>query len=243
MQLQGSSLRQRRTIDEGIAERWHEARRCGPLQAYCQRPTGLADEMCWWATVPDVSAHGLRLVVERRFDSGTVLAVDLLDKERYQKHQTRLVRVKQATDRTDGRWSIDCTFLDTQPADESGDALLSLARIERDSVTLTAPGPLGGRHRPPLPPFPVRPVLVRSVGWSLFLLMLLYLTNAWRDPSQPCLWTFEVGLGIVALAVMMVLLSAAVDWLNKLVAARMGHVRPSLWARTLRDYLVPRRFR
>ena len=221
--------------------RWHEARRSSHLEAYCQRPTGLTDELCWRATVPDISSDGLRLVVDRRFEAGTVLAVDLIDKERCRQYPTKLVRVKEVTAQTGSEWSIECTFLDAPPAAEPDDALPVPWRTEPSRAPLTAPCSLQMRRRSPLPRFPVRQVLVQSAGWAVFLVMLLYLANARREPSEPNIWRLDIGLGVAALGVLLVVFSACVEWLNKLIASRMGQLHLTLWARTVCACLVPRR--
>ncbi len=63
---------------------------------------------CWPGTTRDVSARGLCLVLKRRFEPGTMLAVELKSR-RHQQH-TLLVRVVWTNKDAGNHWAHGCTF-------------------------------------------------------------------------------------------------------------------------------------
>jgi hypothetical protein len=77
----------------------------------CQRPT-LANrrtaETAWLGRLRDISAEGMGLRINRSFERGTLLIVDLSTKAEEQRHL--LVRVVHATLERKGHWLIGCAF-------------------------------------------------------------------------------------------------------------------------------------
>jgi hypothetical protein len=60
-------------------------------------------------TVRDISPGGIAVVLERRFELGTILIVEAPDNPKHAS-ESRPVRVCHATPETDGRWIIGCAF-------------------------------------------------------------------------------------------------------------------------------------
>lgn len=71
----------------------------------------------WTGTVQDISTNGMRLVLRRRFEPGSTLAVELKSQDRQftRRLQFRVAWVKRASA---GQWSLGCTFLQRLGRDE-----------------------------------------------------------------------------------------------------------------------------
>jgi hypothetical protein len=86
----------------------------------CAVPTSCqpaaAREMRWEATICDVSQGGVRLLLRRRFERGSGLAVELpgKDGERY----IVFAKVMQVQQEEDGNWALGCKFLSELSEDE-----------------------------------------------------------------------------------------------------------------------------
>ena len=78
---------------------------CQPLAA----STTEESETAWLGTVRDISAGGVALVLNRRFEPGSLLIIDLSAKTKTAS-QPRPVRVVHATTERKGRWIIGCAF-------------------------------------------------------------------------------------------------------------------------------------
>ncbi len=85
-------------------------------QSVCQPYTQEKGEATWPAQVQDISAGGASLLMNRRFEPGAILSLELGAKA---DGQTRLplVRVRHVKAGQKGRWVIGCQFL-TQLSDE-----------------------------------------------------------------------------------------------------------------------------
>jgi len=87
----------------------------------CLLPTSCkpacANEMKWDAMIRNISQGGLRLVLRRRFERGTGLAIELPDKDR---HESYVVFVKVVDTRPEegGLWSLGCQFISQLSEDE-----------------------------------------------------------------------------------------------------------------------------
>ena len=93
-------------------------RRCGRGGTCRALPDGLGDR--WLATVRDVSAGGVGLLLPRRFEPGALLAVELPEGG---SARSVLAQVAHATAHGGGQWLVGCRFL--SPLDE--DELRALA--------------------------------------------------------------------------------------------------------------------
>ncbi len=86
----------------------------------CRPVTAKPDES-WSALVRDLSTGGLGLLVNRRFEPGTLLIVDVQDAEQTIS-RSMLVRVVHAVREKDNAWALGCSF----PTPLSEAELLSL---------------------------------------------------------------------------------------------------------------------
>jgi hypothetical protein len=74
-------------------------------------------DVAWRGTIREVSADGLGLVLERGYECGTGLAVEL-PPTAGDPGDTLLVRVTQAAPLPDGRWLLDCSLIGQLSDDE-----------------------------------------------------------------------------------------------------------------------------
>jgi hypothetical protein len=88
-------------------DRRASVRRACTLEAL-SRPLELSDAIAWGATVQDISAGGVGLLICYPFKPGTFLAVDLVGG--HEGSRTVLVRVVHVTDQSDGTWFVGCEF-------------------------------------------------------------------------------------------------------------------------------------
>lgn len=73
------------------------------------RPIGTERTEAWAACVRDLSTGGMGLILNRRFEPGTLLVVDLQDAEQAA-HRTLLVRVARV--HKEGQiWLLGCEFI------------------------------------------------------------------------------------------------------------------------------------
>jgi hypothetical protein len=72
-------------------------------------PTSRVKEKSWSGKVQDISATGLCLVLERRFEPGTILTAELQGKRRGAS-SLRIVRVMRISEKTDGKYFLGCAF-------------------------------------------------------------------------------------------------------------------------------------
>jgi hypothetical protein len=79
------------------------------------------DEVVWQATVHDISAGGIGLLLQRRFEPRTSLAIELPDAG--DSTYTVFVRVVHALGQPHGRWLLGCSFV-TPLSEERLSALL-----------------------------------------------------------------------------------------------------------------------
>ena len=119
------------------------------LQASCQPIAAWLDrESVWPGTVSDLSTNGLGLVLGRRFEPGSGLAVELPASE-VRCEETLLVKVAQVQSLPGGRWLLTCAFL----SELSEDTVLTLvgpeaARTPQRQVTTAASVPMPGAPNP-----------------------------------------------------------------------------------------------
>jgi hypothetical protein len=92
------------------------------LETYCQPGMGQLESFWWTAKVRDISRTGLGLVVQRRFEPGTVLTAELQKAEDDFSCTLRL-RVVHANPTEDGSWVLGC-LLEDELSEEQLNALL-----------------------------------------------------------------------------------------------------------------------
>jgi hypothetical protein len=71
----------------------------------------------WFGTIRDVSQGGIRLTLERRFEPGTGLAVELPEDPQAEA-RTVLSKVVHVRRQADGQWSLGCKFISELSEDE-----------------------------------------------------------------------------------------------------------------------------
>src|SRR5262245_36398352 len=97
------------------------------LQASCQPVAARSDtDLTWPGNIRDISATGVGIVLGRRFEPGSGLAIQLPASE-VRSRNTVLARVKHATRLPDGNWLLGCCFI----SELSGDELQSLLDLSR----------------------------------------------------------------------------------------------------------------
>lgn len=95
------------------------AERRASVRYPCSADSFSADNSCrpitarrgeaWAATVRDLSTGGVGIVVNRRFEPGTLLSVELQDAEQTV-NRILLVRVVRVSADENGRWLLGCAF-------------------------------------------------------------------------------------------------------------------------------------
>jgi len=73
------------------------------------RPITAMKKESWSAVVRDVSTGGVGILVNRRFEPGTLLSVELQDAEKTAA-RTLLVRVVRLTQQDKDHWLLGCAF-------------------------------------------------------------------------------------------------------------------------------------
>lgn len=74
-------------------------------------------ESGWEATVRNISCEGIGILLGRRFEPGTLLAIEVTESNE-QRQRLLLGRVAHATLQPDGKWLIGCTLMNPLDADE-----------------------------------------------------------------------------------------------------------------------------
>lgn len=72
-------------------------------------PTIGGSGSCWRGRIKNLSLHGLRLILERRFEKNTFLSIRVLDNDR-DELMSFFGKVVYVSAYDDGRWSIGCRF-------------------------------------------------------------------------------------------------------------------------------------
>jgi hypothetical protein len=105
-------------IDRPVADcRIYERKSC-ELPTTCQPASALEmKEMRWAATIVDISLGGVRILLQRRFEKGSGLAIELPGDEQ---REPTVVFVKVVHVRADanGAWALGCRFLSELSEDE-----------------------------------------------------------------------------------------------------------------------------
>jgi hypothetical protein len=99
---------------------------CQPAAAFGR------EETRWPGTVRDVSQGGLRLTLERRYEPGTGLAIEL-PQDAHGETRTVLLKVIHIRRQPDGLWSLGCKFISELGEDEVRRLLPRLASNAADA--------------------------------------------------------------------------------------------------------------
>lgn len=128
-------------------------RRSCELPTTCQPASALEmKEMRWTATITDISLGGVRILMPRRFEKGTGLAVELPgDEER----DSTVVFVKVVHVKTlgNGTWALGCRFL-SELSDDQLQCLLTSTQHVLSSSKQQTDGEEEAEEPPPIPSLP-----------------------------------------------------------------------------------------
>lgn len=93
---------------DSVECRVYERQPCG-VPAACRPASALGDpEALWDALICDISQGGARLVLKRRFEPGTGLAIEIPGED---ESYTVLAKVAHVQRQEDGLWSLGCKFI------------------------------------------------------------------------------------------------------------------------------------
>ena len=102
---------------QGVELRVRERFSCG-LETSCQPLAARGDnDMCWSARIKDISAGGMGLVLTRRFERGTCLAIEI-PATVASPADTLLAKVMHVTRLPGGQWLLGCAFVSILGDDE-----------------------------------------------------------------------------------------------------------------------------
>jgi hypothetical protein len=156
----------------GVECRVYERFPCG-LETSCQPVAARGDkDISWQARIRDISVGGVGLLLERRFERGTGLAVEIPATDS-RAGDTLLVRVVHATRFPEGQWLLGCVLISPLSEEE----LETLLRIS------------GAAQEPDRPH---KTAVVQEVTWEGWLpggrvgarmVRRLFLTGSW--PLKP----------------------------------------------------------
>ena len=100
-----------------IDGRVYERKVCG-VPTTCQPATAQdGNELRWSATIIDISQGGVRLQLQRRFERGTPLAVELPGDDQHDSSVV-FVKVVHIHAQPDGTWALGCKFISDLSEDE-----------------------------------------------------------------------------------------------------------------------------
>jgi hypothetical protein len=103
---------------------------CQPPSAWCKDP--------WPATIRDISTGGLSLALNRRFERGSGLAIELPAEDGTS--STVLARVANVQPGPDGYWVLGCRFI-SELSDEEVRSILDMGSVMDGSVDAPRPRP------------------------------------------------------------------------------------------------------
>jgi PilZ domain len=89
-------------------ERRRASRHSSDMETTCQ-PVGSRDSATWDGWCRDISTSGIGLILSRRFEPGTLLAIDVENPAQGVSYNV-LARVIHATAQEDGTWRLGCAF-------------------------------------------------------------------------------------------------------------------------------------
>jgi PilZ domain len=105
------------TPPRGVELRVWERFSCG-LETSCQPLAARGDnDMCWSTRIKDISVGGMGLVLTRRFERGTSLAIEI-PATASTPSDTLLAKVMHVTRLPDGQWLLGCAFVSILGDDE-----------------------------------------------------------------------------------------------------------------------------
>ena len=97
--------------DDGVltaADRRVRVRYYHDLKTFCQRGPGELDQVWWMGTVKDISAQGIALLLQHRFEPGTLLTLEVENPDHTfsQTCQVKVIRISPQP----ACWLLGCVF-------------------------------------------------------------------------------------------------------------------------------------
>jgi hypothetical protein len=120
MSEQKTSLQTKVSAEESGSERRAFVRHSTAMEAFCEPIAGeiaAEPEMGWAAKVLNISAGGVALVLQRRFEPGTPLVIELSSNAETQ-GRTLFASVVHVRSQPRGKWLVGCTFTSPLSDDE-----------------------------------------------------------------------------------------------------------------------------
>ena len=112
------------------------------LSASCQPLSGGGSHTgSWPATILDISLGGIRLVLSRRFEKGTLLTVEVWENDRRETY-TGIARVMHVSAQGNCFWALGCKFFSALTKEELHGLVPSAGPQEVDGVDLTQTMPM-----------------------------------------------------------------------------------------------------
>jgi hypothetical protein len=108
-------------VPANVVDRRVRVRYTQSLKTFCQKGAGDLDQVWWMGSVRNIPGNGIGLLIQRRFDPGTVLTLELENAAQTCSYtlQVEVVRLLPQP----GCWYLGCSF--RQPlTDEEVQALL-----------------------------------------------------------------------------------------------------------------------
>jgi hypothetical protein len=101
-----------------------------PLRTFCQHGAGDLDQVWWMGTLRDISGAGIGLLLQHRFEPGTLLTLELENSDRTasQTLHVRVVRVGAQP----GCWLLGCELVQELPEPEVQDFLDDKRDVTQD---------------------------------------------------------------------------------------------------------------
>jgi hypothetical protein len=118
-------------------------RHVADVETVCQPVASwTTEQLKWQARIRDVSCTGIALVLSRRFERGTGLAIEVPGSEPDSSH-TIFARIARVIEEPDGSWLVGCAFV-SELSDEELRALIRAVPAQEDvlpgaSVPVAAP--------------------------------------------------------------------------------------------------------
>lgn len=118
-------------------------RRTCNFQTSCEPTSVRGDrDIKWSATINDISVGGIGMILQRRYEPGTGLTIELPDSASDTTY-TVLARVVHVKKRRDGRWHLGCNFV-SELSEEEVETLIRIAQdrsvpVEEDEEEIEAP--------------------------------------------------------------------------------------------------------
>jgi len=115
-------------------------RRTCNFQTSCEPTSVRGDrDIKWAATINDISVGGIGMVLQRRYEPGTGLTIELPDSASDTTY-TVLARVVHVKKQRDGRWHLGCNFV-SELSEEEVETLIQVAQARSTPVDEQTPPP------------------------------------------------------------------------------------------------------